>query len=288
MRLTALSPHFTFSHKAALIAARRLEPLYGKVEIQFKPGNIGVLEDVQFRRCLGVVAFRNSSKRADIVPQVVKEYWFLKNNGAQIFAIGEIKLRIRHQVMVREHVRHPHQVNLLVTHPHAKDQCRNITRLGIRAPYVEATSTAEAARLIAADDGFRNAAAIAPREAAEGYGLKILLENVEDESNNVTRFHILSTKPADPTGNDKTALIFQGENTPHAVHRLRDIIGIDGKDPPFIRPLTPKEAPILACYCEFSAHRDTPDGHRVLNALRAAGTVPVFIGSYPKPQQEPE
>ena len=288
MLLAALSPKYSFSHKAALIAAKRLEEIYGELEVEFKPRNIDVLKYVEFRRCLGVVAFRNSSKRADIVPQVVREYWFEKNNGARLFAIGEIKLRIHHNVLVREHIEHPHQIRQLITHPHAHDQTLNIKRFGIHAPYLEATSTAEAARLIATDPAYRNSAAIASKEAAAGYGLKMLFENVEDDPDNVTRFHALSTEPAAPTGNDKTALIFQIANSRHVLHRVRELITVEGKDTPFVRALTSHDDPKSAFYCEFSGHVDASDGRDIWNALKARGEIAAFLGSFPKPPPEPE
>src|SRR3989344_2099374 len=134
------------------------------------------------------------------------------------------------------------------------DQTLNIKRFGIHAPYLEATSTAEAARLIATDPAYRNSAAIASKEAAAGYGLKMLFENVEDEPDNVTRFHALSTQPAAPTGNAKTALIFQIANSRHVLHRVRELITVEGKDTPFVRALTSHDDPKSAFYCEFSGH----------------------------------
>jgi chorismate mutase/prephenate dehydratase len=44
--------------------------------------------------------------------------------------------------------------------------------------------------------------------AGELYGLNILLEYIEDASNNVTRFFVIGREAARPTGNDKTSLVF--------------------------------------------------------------------------------
>jgi prephenate dehydratase len=51
-------------------------------------------------------------------------------------------------------------------------------------------------------------AAIAPRVAAERYGLHVLAENIEDHAGNQTRFVVVARHgiPA-PTGHDRTALV---------------------------------------------------------------------------------
>ncbi len=54
-----------------------------------------------------------------------------------------------------------------------------------------AGDTAGAAKLVA-EVGDRTMAAIAPRLAADLYGLDILEENVEDTDSNVTRFVVLT------------------------------------------------------------------------------------------------
>src|SRR3712207_4037700 len=79
------------------------------------------------------------------------------------------------------------------SHVHALGQCRKIIRkLGLKAHV--AGDTAGSAREVAE---FRDPtrASLAPRLAAEVYGLKILAENVEDEAHNTTRFIILSRTP---------------------------------------------------------------------------------------------
>ena len=80
------------------------------------------------------------------------------------------------------------------SHIHALGQCRRIIReLGVSAEV--AADTAGSARFVA-ELGDPKRAALAPRLAAEIYGLDILRENVEDEAHNTTRFVILSREAA--------------------------------------------------------------------------------------------
>jgi chorismate mutase / prephenate dehydratase len=48
----------------------------------------------------------------------------------------------------------------------------------------------------------------------------VLAENIEDEPNNTTRFVVLSTQEAAPSGNDKTSLVMSTRNVPGAIHAL--------------------------------------------------------------------
>ena len=53
-----------------------------------------------------------------------------------------------------------------------------------------------------------NAAAIASSIAADIYGLKIVCADIEDIGNNVTRFLVIGSEDAPPTGDDKTIILF--------------------------------------------------------------------------------
>ncbi|MFM9458644.1 prephenate dehydratase domain-containing protein, partial [Streptomyces europaeiscabiei] len=80
--------------------------------------------------------------------------------------------------------------------------------------------TAGAAALVAelADP---TVAALAPRIAAELYGLKIVAENVEDAPDNTTRFVLLAREPLDPatiSGPAITTFVFEVRNIPGALY----------------------------------------------------------------------
>ena len=80
------------------------------------------------------------------------------------------------------------------SHIHALGQCRGILRRNGWRPVV-AGDTAGAARIVS-ELPERFAAALAPRLAADLYGLDILAEDVEDAKHNTTRFVVLS-RPAE-------------------------------------------------------------------------------------------
>jgi prephenate dehydratase len=105
------------------------------------------------------------------------------------------------------------------SHVHALGQCRKIIRQH-KWKAVIAGDTAGAAREIAAL-GSATDAALAPRLAAETYGLTILRENVEDEAHNTTRFIVLAKDPlpAKPGGRVVTTFVFRVRNVPAALYK---------------------------------------------------------------------
>jgi len=111
-------------------------------------------------------------------------------------------------------------IKTVESHVHAIGQCRNIIRkLGIKP--IIATDTAGAARIIS-ERGDKSCAAIAPRLAAEIYGLDILAEDIEDESHNTTRFVILAREPVWPekgSGPLVTTFVFRVRNLPAALYK---------------------------------------------------------------------
>ena len=100
-------------------------------------------------------------------------------------------------------------------------QCRNFLRArGIVAK--TSSDTAGAAREVR-DLGDPTQAAIAPRLAAEVYGLDILAENIEDAAHNTTRFVIMSREAQIPERTSDTqwvtAFVFRVRNVPSALYK---------------------------------------------------------------------
>jgi len=100
-------------------------------------------------------------------------------------------------------------------------QCRNFLRTrGIVAK--TSSDTAGAAREVR-DLGDPTQAAIAPRLAAEVYGLDILAENIEDHAHNTTRFVIMSRDASVPDKTEGTnwvtAFVFRVRNVPSALYK---------------------------------------------------------------------
>lgn len=129
---------------------------------------------------------------------------------------GEVNLRIHQNLMAKADSLE--RVKKLYSHAQSLAQChewlnRNLPHL----PRVPVASNAEAARLAAEDP---ESCAIAGEAAARLYDLNILAANIEDDPNNTTRFVVLATHDAGPSGNDKTSFVCSAQNKPGAVHDL--------------------------------------------------------------------
>ncbi|MDF8333229.1 prephenate dehydratase [Novosphingobium cyanobacteriorum] len=106
------------------------------------------------------------------------------------------------------------------SHPQALGQSRFYLRERGIVPLSYA-DTAGAAAFVA-ELGDPAIAALAPKIAAELYGLKVIEENVEDAHDNTTRFVLLAQQPLDPaaiTGEAITTFVFEVRNIPAALYK---------------------------------------------------------------------
>ena len=139
--------------------------------------------------------------------------------SAGLYIVAEHFLRVRHQLMALPNAT-LQTVKRVMSHTQALGQCRNkLRKLGLK-PVPEA-DTAGSARLVS-EGNDPTVAAIASRLAAETYGLKILKEDMEDETHNTTRFVILAKEPDDAEpGNGPviTTFLFRVRNVPAALYK---------------------------------------------------------------------
>ncbi|MEL6661908.1 MAG: prephenate dehydratase [Pseudomonadota bacterium] len=139
--------------------------------------------------------------------------------GTKLHIVGEHYLPIRFQLMAQPGTPLA-GVKKARSHIMALGQCRRFLREhGIEA--ISAADTAGAAREVA-EGGDPSIGAIAPRLAAEVYGLEILAEDIEDAQHNTTRFVIMAREPSEIEPGDgavKTAFLFQVRNIPAALYK---------------------------------------------------------------------
>lgn len=163
-------------------------------------------------------------------------------------------------------------------------QCRNFLRArGIKARTT--ADTAGAAREVA-EAGDPTQAAIAPRLAAEVYGLDILAENIEDAAHNTTRFVIMSRDAAVPDKKPDvtwvTAFVFRVRNVPAALYKTMGGFATNGVN------VTKLESYQLGgsfnaaqFYAEAEGHPDDLPLQRALEELGFFSTQVRHLGVFP-------
>ena len=145
--------------------------------------------------------------------RVADIHFLLPESGLSI--VGEHFMPIRYCLMGPG----GEDVTEAMSHPQALGQCRHWLRARGMKP-VAYPDTAGAAAAVA-ELGQPHVAAIAPRLAADLYGLRILAEGLEDSADNTTRFVMLSgeAKPAPMDGPAMTTFVFEVKNVPAALYK---------------------------------------------------------------------
>ena len=164
------------------------------------------------RAALAMVPVENST-----AGRVADIHHLLPESGLHI--IGEHFQRVNHHLLAPR----GSQLNELKTvHSHAQGlaQCRqHIRKLGL-TPIMHA-DTAGAAKDVAAM-GDPTVAAVASRLAAEIYDLDIMIDSLEDDKKNTTRFLIMAADPIIPKISDVpmiTTLVFKLRSVPAALYK---------------------------------------------------------------------
>src|SRR5512136_2557093 len=129
---------------------------------------------------------------------------------------AEVVLRVQQNLMAKR--ASMKTIRKVYSHPQSLAQCQGWLAQNLPgAQRVPAASNAEGARLAAKE---ASAAAIGPEIAAERYGLKILARSIEDDAKNRTRFLVLGTQDAGPSGKDRTSLVMTTHNRPGSLLEL--------------------------------------------------------------------
>ena len=196
---------------------------------------------------------------------------------------GEIHLRIKHSLIARPEARLD-TVKTVYSHPQALAQCRNYLRkLGVKP--VAAYDTAGSVKNLRRRKS-DTVAAIASRRAAEIYQMKILAEGIEDNPNNYTRFFTLCFKDAEPTGSDKTSIVFSAKHVPGALYKaLKEFADRDINLTKIESRPTRQKLWEYNFYLDFEGHRQDPKCKQALQALSQKQMLTKILGSYPKAKQ---
>lgn len=203
LRIAYLGPEATFTHLAAL-------KRFGE-QLDYVPcGSISdVFKEVERGNAnYGVVPIENSIEGA-----VTHTMDMLIDSDLKICA--QIVMNVSHNLLSK----YPKErIARIYSNPQVFAQCRMWLQQNFpKAELIDAASTTRAAQIAQKE---KNSACIASILAAEVYKLKVIARNIEDSPNNITRFLVIGTSGASPTGNDKTSLVFSIKDSVGALHDM--------------------------------------------------------------------
>jgi prephenate dehydratase len=215
---------------------------------------------------------------------VHKNYDLLMEHNLEI--IGETNVRIVHNLIAPAGVKLA-DVKRIYSHPVALAQCERFLRLRAEVEVVPAHDTAGSVRMIVERES-RDEAAIAGAEAARVYRAAILVEGIEDNRENFTRF-LLLTRPRSAirvegaNGERKTSLVIRIYNRPGALFRALAALALRDIDLTKIesRPIEGRPWE-YSFYLDFAGDRREERVARALDHLSELAESIRVLGSYPR------
>lgn len=211
--------------------------------------------------------------------RVADVHFLLPDTG--LFINGEYFLRIRHQLLGLPNS-NLDDILSASSHPQALAQCSEF----LKQHQIKAIARIDTAK--SCEDIIKNAdktqAAIASSLAAEIYGLKILVPDIENASNNTTRFLIMSRNNMVPEFDGKkfiTSFVFHVKSIPAALYKALGGFATNGIN------ITKLESYLVGgkfisaqFYAEIEAHPDEQSYKNAFEELNFFADYIKVLGTY--------
>lgn len=266
--ISFLGPEGTFSETA-------LEGQFGKSVEKISEESIrSVFESIANKTAdFGIVPIENSTEGSvNLTLDCLSEF--------DLKICGEIEMEIHHNLLGHNNAL-PKDGFQIHAHEQTLGQCREwLESYCPGVPLVSVSSNAQAAMDVTEDNKI---IAIAGELAAEKYGLEILSKNIEDYSNNTTRFLTIGHIDSNQSSLDKTSIMATTKNEEGALYSLLE---------PFNRMninlshLTYRPSKInkwqYSFFIDFDGHKEDSLVQDLLNDLTKKEIAIKILGSYPK------
>lgn len=274
LRIGYLGPPGSFSHQAAVAqfgSSVSFEDLH-TIE--------GVFTEVQRGHVdYGLAPIENSTGGG-----IVETLDAFLDAAGKVFVYAEIQLTIRHTLLANCE---PKDVKRIYSKPEVFSQCRKW--LSVQFPHAELVAAPSSSRavIMARDEqaavASAGAAAIASSLAGQIYGVNALFEDIEDNPNNLTRFFVISRQQAEPSGDDKTSIMFTTQDKPGALVRVLSIFDRAGVNLTHIdkRP-SGRENWRYTFFIDAAGHQKDEPLRSAINVARGDCERLDVLGSYPR------
>ncbi|MEO1021412.1 MAG: prephenate dehydratase [Bacteroidota bacterium] len=211
-------------------------------------------------------------------------YDVLANPGIHI--VGEEVLKIVHCLLAVEEVEIG-QIRRILSHPQGIAQCsRFLTKLP-RCRVESYIDTALSAKKVR-DDADLSQAAIAGAHAADFYGLKVIKEGIANQTENYTRFVIVSPEPVQVADQIpcKTSLMMVTANKEGALIDCLNVLHQHGINMTKLESRPRLNEPWrYSFYVDIEANIASPNIQKALDELSGEAEDLTILGCYPKQTQ---
>ena len=218
----------------------------------------------------------------------------------RLHIVGETSIAVNHCLLALPGVEKS-QIKRVLSHPQALAQTDGYTRKMAGVVREAVDDTAGAAQMIA-ENGWRDAAAVASRRAGELYGMNILDEGIQDMTDNVTRFLVLSREPLVTTAADsasyKTSIVFSLKEGPGVLFKALSVFALRDINMTKIESRPKRENPLYTSedatngearrgfnylfYVDFLGSLADPACQNALRHLEEIAPFLRVLGSYPR------
>ena len=192
-------------------------------------------------------------------------------------AIGEIYHKIEHCLIGFGKVE---ETKTVYSHPQALGQCRKFIQNNNMktVPTYDTAGSVEIIRKINQSD----VACIASKNASKIYEVPIIKEEIADNSNNYTRFLVLSKTKCSVSNNDKTSIIFSIKHEPGALHKVIENFHQNQINLTKIESRPKKNtAWEYNFYVDFEGNKDESKISQMLDKIKDYSSSFKILGSYP-------
>jgi len=267
LRIAYLGPKATFTHQAAL------EYFGFSAHYVPCPTIRDVFVEVESERAdYGVVPVENTIEG-------VVNYTLDMFLESDLQISGEVVIPINLHLL--SNLESISEVRKVYSHKVALGQCRSWLEKNLpHAQLIETESTARACEIVLEEEG---AGAVASEVASYTYHLNILAQNIQESTDNFTRFLVVSKRCMKPTGNDKTSLIFAVRDEPGALYKALEAFYLKGINLTKIesRP-SKRRAWDYVFFVDLEGHKEEERVREVLEELRKRTQMVKILGSYPR------
>ncbi|MFQ5673046.1 MAG: prephenate dehydratase [Nitrospinales bacterium] len=267
LKIAYLGPETTFTHQAAIKQFG-----HGTVFLPH-PAIDAIFHEVERGGAdYGVVPIENSSEG---VVNLTLDCFV----DSPLLICDEIKLGISLYLLSR--VQDPSEIKVVYSHPNPLAQCRNwLNRHLPEVEKVETSSTATAAEMAVKN---KHAAAISGKLAAEHYRLSVHAANIQDRTENYTRFLVIGKTPAKRAKSNKTSIMFSIKDEAGALLKTLQLFARNKINLSRIesRPLRNRPWEYLF-YLDFEGHIEDKAIARVIELLKRRCLFLNVLGSYPQ------